>query len=142
MITATIEDTRKKIWSVLLKVEKALVEKNATEFEQLLSADFIGAAPTGQSFTKTDYINHHCQPGFGIVALTGNDINKSSIRIYHNTAVVNRRVHSTFKLPTGKILDYDVQRIEVFVQQNNEWLMASGQGTQVIPQAQPLVIEK
>ncbi len=142
MITETIEDTRKKVWSVLLRVEKALVDKNATEFEQLLSADFIGATPTGQSFTKTDYINHHCKPGFGILALTGNDIKKSSIRIYHNTAVINRRVHSTFKLPKGKILDYDVQRIEVFVQQNNEWLMVSGQGTQVIQQVLPLVFEK
>ena len=120
MITEAKEEARKKVWSVLLRVEKALVEKNATEFEKLLSADFIGAAPTGQSFTKTDYINHHCKPGFGIVALTGNDINKSSIRIYLNTAVINRRVHSTFKLPTGKILDYDVQRIEVFVQRSEE----------------------
>jgi hypothetical protein len=133
MITETTEEASKKIWSVLLRVERALVEKNATEFEQLLSADFIGATPTGASFTKTAYINHHCKPDFGIVALTGNDMNATTIRIYNDTAVVNRRVHSRFKLPTGKILDYDVQRIEVLIQQNNEWLMVSGQGTQVIP---------
>ncbi|HLA59627.1 MAG TPA: nuclear transport factor 2 family protein [Puia sp.] len=133
MITETKEEARKKIWPVLLRVEKALVEKNASELEQLLSADFIGATPTGAFFTKTAYISHHCKPGFGIVALTADDMNATTIRIYNDTAVINRRVHSRFKLPTGKILDYDVQRIEVLVQQNNEWRMVSGQGTQVIP---------
>lgn len=133
MITQTTEDARKKIWSVLLRVEKALVEKDASVLDQLLSADFIGVTPTGASFTKMAYINHHCKPGFGIIALSGNDIDKTSIRIYNDSAVINRRVHSRFKLPTGNILEYDVQRIEVFVHKNYEWLVVSGQGTQVIP---------
>jgi len=138
MNTETIEETRKNIWSVLLRLEKALVEKNALELQQLLSDDFIGATPTGAYFKKTAYINHHCKPGFGIMALTGDDLITTAIRIYDETAVINRRVHSRFKLPAGNILDYDVQRIEVFVRQNNEWLIVSGQGTQVIPVAQPV----
>jgi len=72
------------------------------------------------------------------MALTGDDLITTAIRIYDETAVINRRVHSRFKLPAGNILDYDVQRIEVFVRHNNEWLIVSGQGTQVIPVAQPV----
>ncbi|MEI9807443.1 MAG: nuclear transport factor 2 family protein [Bacteroidota bacterium] len=137
MIKETSSEIHKELWNVLLTIDKALVEKDALVFERLLSADFIGATPTGQFFTKTAYINHHCQPGFGIMALTGEDINTTSIRLYDNTAVVNRRVHSQFKLPTGNVLDYDVQRLEVFIKNGSEWVMVSGQGTQVSPLKQP-----
>ena len=117
-----------------------MVQKDAAVFEQLLSADFIGATPTGEYFTKTAYINHHCRPGFGIMSLTEEDIRDSSIRIYDHTAIINRRIHSQFKLPTGNVLEYDVQRIEVFVKNENGWKMVSGQGTQVkplVPEAPP-----
>jgi hypothetical protein len=137
MITNASDETRKDLWNVLLNVDKALVEKDPVAFEQLLSPDFIGATPMGESFTKTAYINHHCKPGFGVMAITSEDINTTSMRFYDDTAVVNRRVHAQFKLPTGELLDYDLQRIEVFVKNHNEWQMVSGQGTKIIPVNQP-----
>jgi hypothetical protein len=133
MIPQVKGEDLKAVWQVLLRLEKALVEKNPAELERILAADFIGAIPTGESFSKTAYINHHCTPGFGIVALSGQDMEASDIRMYNDTAVINRKVHSHFKLPTGLLLEYDVQRIEVFVKQNNKWLMVSGQGTKVLP---------
>ncbi|HEV7735850.1 MAG TPA: nuclear transport factor 2 family protein [Chlamydiales bacterium] len=129
--------TVQQVWDVLLDIDKALVEKNAETLERLLSADFIGAAPTGQSFKKDAYIQHHCKPGFGIMALTEEDLDAAAIRCYGNTAVVNRRVHSQFKLPTGNVLEYDVQRLEVLLKSNDEWKLISGQGTQVIQLARP-----
>ena len=137
MITPVSNDTLTNVWNVLLKIEEALVKKDAAAFEQLLSGDFIGAIPTGESFTKDAYIHHHCRPGIGIMALTGQDINTSSIQFYGNTAIINRRVHSQFKLPVGNIIEYDVQRIEVFVKSEGEWKLVSGQGTIVNLPNQP-----
>jgi hypothetical protein len=129
MNTQTSNETLSNVWNTLLKIEKALVEKDAVAFELLLSDDFIGAIPTGESFTKAAYIHHHCKTGIGVIALTGSDIDTSVVRFYNNTAVVNRRVHAQFKLPVGNVIAYDVQRIEVFVKRENEWQMVSGQGT-------------
>jgi hypothetical protein len=128
---------QQEIWSTLLTIDKALVQKDAKVFEQLLSPDFVGAIPTGAFFTKDAYIKHHCNNNFGVTALTEEDINSSTIRIYNNTAVVNRRAHAHFKFPTGKMTEYDVQRIEVLVKTNNQWIMVSGQGTQVMPIERP-----
>ena len=61
------------------------------------------------------------------------DMDNTSIRLFGNTAVVNPKAHSQFKLPTGNVVEYDVQRIEVLVKVNDQWIMVSGQGTQVIP---------
>ena len=133
MNTQTSNETLSNVWNVLLKIEKALVEKDAAAFELLLSDDFIGAIPTGESFTKAAYIHHHCKTVFGVIALAGEDINDSAVRFYNNTAVVNRRVHSQFKLPVGNLIEYDVQRIEVFVKRENEWQMVSGQGNDSKP---------
>ena len=129
MRTPASKETLTNVWNTLLKIEKALVEKDAAAFELLLSDDFIGAIPTGESFTKAAYIEHHCKTGFGVIALTGADTDTSAVRFYDNTAVVNRRVHAQFKLPAGNIIAYDVQRMEVFVKKENEWQMVSGQGT-------------
>ena len=137
MITGSLKETQENVWNVLLKVDKALVQKDAEAFGQLLSGDFIGATPTGEYFTKAAYIRHHCKPGFGIMSLTEEDISNSSIRIYDNTAIINRRIHSQFKLPTGNVLEYDVQRIEVLVKNEDGWKMVSGQGTQVKPFMHP-----
>lgn len=122
-----------EVWNVLLKFEKALVEKDRGTLDELLDPDFIGATPMGESFTKNDYINHHCIPGFGILALTGAGADSSSIRFFNETAVINRRVHSQFKLAVGDVLEYDVQRIEVFVKKEGRWRVVSGQGTRVVP---------
>jgi ketosteroid isomerase-like protein len=121
-----------EVWNTLLDIDKALVQKDATALEGLVSSDFIGAAPTGQSFKKDAYIQHHCKPGFGIMALSEEGIDDAAFRFYGDTAVVNRRAHSQFKLPTGNVVEYDVQRLEVLLKSDNQWQLVSGQGTQVM----------
>jgi len=126
-----------EIWDTLLLIDKALAKKNATVFENLLSADFVGTIPTGDYFNKQEYIQHHCNNNFGVTSIIEDDINEDSIRFYNDTAVVNRRAHTHFKLPGGNIIEYDVQRIEVLVKINYQWVVVSGQGTQVMPMVQP-----
>ena len=133
MITTTTDERSSNVLHMVLELEKALVQKDAAAMGQLLTEDFIGANPTGEWYTKNDYITFHCKPGAGIMALNEVDKNATAIRFYNDTAVINRRVRSQFKLPTGDIMEYDVQRIEVVVKKNNEWKIASGQGTKVIP---------
>ena len=137
MTTETLNRDQIQIWNILSRIQDALINKDAAALDELHTADFIGAIPTGNSFAKEEYVKHHCNPHFGIVSLTNEDISKASIRFYNNTAVVNRRVHSQFKLPTGNIIDYDVQRIEVFIKTSGEWKLVSGHGTQVKPLGQP-----
>ncbi|HEX5025093.1 MAG TPA: nuclear transport factor 2 family protein [Agriterribacter sp.] len=132
-----VNSDMQQIWDTLLVIDNALVQKDAAVFEKLLSADFVGAIPTGAYFKKEAYIHHHCNINFGVISLTEDHINASSIRLYNDTAVVNRRVHAHFKLPAGNIIEYDVQRIEVLVKISDRWVMVSGQGTQVMPMAQP-----
>jgi hypothetical protein len=138
MVTDVLTETRHHVWKTLLDIDRALVEKNAQALESALSPDFIGAIPTGEVFKKTLYIDRHCRPGLGIIALSGEDITQAAIRFYGNTAVINRRVHTQFKLPTGNVLDYDVQRTEVLVKENQVWQLVSGQGTRIIPIDQPI----
>lgn len=136
MVTTIAEQTQ-QVWNSLLKIDKALVEKDAAILESSLSTDFMGGTPTGALFPKAAYIAHHCKPGFGIMSLTEEDVSAATIRFFDNTAVVNRRVRSQFKLPTGVVLEYDVQRIEVLTEKNNEWQLVGGQGTQVVAVKQP-----
>lgn len=133
MLTETFADSRTDVWNVMIKLENALINKDPFELDELIADDFIGATPTGEAFDKMSYIKHHCIPGFGIMALSGQDMEASNIRLYNDTAVINRRVHSQFKIPNGELLEYDVQRIEVFAKINDEWQLVSGQGTKVIP---------
>jgi hypothetical protein len=137
MSLATFNEDHEEIWNVLLRIDKALVQKDAAAFEQLLAADFVGAIPTGASFAKAAYISHHCNNNFGVVALAEEEMNAASIRLYHNSAVVNRRVHAHFKSPAGNLTEYDVQRIEVLLKIDHEWKLVSGQGTQVMPVNKP-----
>ena len=133
MITIITDERRNKVLQTVLDLEKALVQKDAVTIDQLLTEDFIGANPAGESYTKDAYIAFHCKPGAGIVALKEKGANATAIRFYHDTAVVNRRTHAQFKLPTGDIMEYDVQRIEVLVKKDKEWKVVSGQGTKIIP---------
>ena len=123
---------KEKIWNTLLQFEKALVEKDSVQLKALLVNDFIGAIPTGRSFTKDAYIRHHCQPGMGLMNLNAGDMSTASIRIYNNTAIINRSVSVKRKEPSGTVVDVVVQRIEVFLKENGTWKIAAGQGTQVV----------
>ena len=122
---------KEKIYNLIVSLEKALVAKDSVKLNSILTEDFIGAIPSGDWFTKADYIKYHCRPGVGLSDLKTEPIEKTNIRMYGTTAVVNRRVSVIRTWPDGRQEDLTVQRIEVCVKQKDDWKIVSGQGTRV-----------
>ncbi len=98
------ELSQKKVLDALSLVDRAQVEKDAQALDNALADNFIGATPTGEYFAKPAYIKHHCIPGFGLISLTHDDRRNTIIRFFGNTAVINRRVQVSYKIPNGTVL--------------------------------------
>ncbi|MFN2437821.1 MAG: nuclear transport factor 2 family protein [Chitinophagaceae bacterium] len=127
------QSDKEKVWDLIVQLDNAIVKKDSGKLKQLLTEGFIGVVPSGEVFTKNNYISHHVKPGVGLMALTGHDINNATIRASPTIAIVNRRVHAKVKTLDGVENEFDVQRIEVCIKENGGWLIASGQGTRVSP---------
>jgi hypothetical protein len=130
---------KEKVWELIVQLDKAIVSKDSNKMKQILTNGFIGVIPTGEVFTKNNYISHHTKPFIGLTALTGQDITTAAIRVSPTIAIVNRRVHAKLKTPEGSENEFDVQRIEVCIKENDRWFIASGQGTRVNPEVLPKV---
>ncbi len=125
------------IVKLVADLDRALVAKDSVTLNRLLTDDFLGAIPSGAAFSKAEYIAHHCRPGVGLQALDSSKHPPATVRVFGDTAVVNRRVHARLRFPDGAEREFDVQRIEVFVGVNGAWTLASGQGTEVNPELRP-----
>lgn len=125
------QSEKEKIYNLIISFEKALVNKDSVKLKNLLSEDFIGAIPSGDWFNKRDYIKYHCRPGIGLSDLKTEPLEKTNIRIYNSTAIVNRRVSVVRVWPDGQRENLEVQRLEVCIKQKGEWRIVSGQGTRV-----------
>jgi len=120
------------IHQTIVALDQALVAKDSVTLKNLLTDDFIGAVPSGDWFYKSDYIRYHCRPGMGLIQLNTQPINKTNIRFFGNTAIINRRVEAVRLWPDGKKENLTVQRIEVCTKINNQWKIVGGQGTKVM----------
>jgi len=112
-------------------LDRAIVARDAAGLTALLSDDFVGTTPLGQSFAKGDYIKFHCQAHAGPQEIVAGSLDASRIRIHGNCAVVNRRVQVRKSGPGGRVEVFAVQRIEVAVRCRGKWQLVSGQGTRV-----------
>lgn len=132
--TGAIADTpAQSVWMAIRALDRAIVTKDRPALAGLLTDDFVGAIPNGMAFDKKAYIEHHCRPGMGLQALEGQDIEKATIRIFGDAAIVNRVVHARRVEASGAAIEYDVRRIEVLIRADGVWRVASGQGTQIVP---------
>jgi hypothetical protein len=102
----------------------------------LLTEDFIGVMPSGEYFNKAAFVRHYCVRDLGLMGVRGHDINAATIRVYGNTAIVNRKIHDDIKLSDGSRPEFDVQRIECCIKQNGKWQIASSQATVINPAQQ------
>ena len=125
------QSDKEKVWELIVQLDNAIVSKDSIKMKQLLTNGFIGVIPSGETFTKNNYIIYHTKPGYGLSALTGHDINTATIRVSPTIAIINRRVHAKVKTPDGSESEFDVQRIEICIKENDRWQIASGQGTRV-----------
>jgi hypothetical protein len=122
---------KEKVWNIVLQLDKSLVAKDSLALNEILTDDFVGAVPTGMSYSKRNYIRFHCQAKGGLVSIKSGEMQDATIRFYGNTSIINRRVAAQRKGPEGQVADLTVQRIEVCVKEKGKWIIAGGQGTQV-----------
>jgi hypothetical protein len=129
---ANAQSPKDDILNLVVSLDNSIVKKDSIKIKSLLSDDFIGTIPTGESFPKAQYIRFHCRPNVGLLSINMIDKDRTSVRLYGNSAIVNRRVNVSKKAPDGSVRNFDVQRIEVCIQQHGNWYIAAGQGTEVI----------
>ncbi len=129
---ANAQSAKDEVLNLVVSLDNSIVKKDSIKIKTLLTEDFIGTIPTGESFLRAMYIRFHCRPNLGLMSINGIDKDKISVRLYGNCAVVNRRVHVSKKAPGGTVRSFDVQRIEVCIQKQGKWYIAAGQGTEVI----------
>ena len=126
------QSAKDEVLNLVVSLDNSIVKKDSIKIKSLLSEDFIGTIPTGETFSRDPYIRFHCRPNVGLISINGIDKDRTIIRLYANAAVVSRRVHVSKKAPDGSLRSFDVQRIEVCIQQQGRWYIAAGQGTEVI----------
>jgi hypothetical protein len=123
---------RQAVLDVVHALDKAIVARDARGLGTLLLPDFIGVVPSGEAFTKNPYIAFHTRPSEGLVAIESVDGIKPAVRVYEGRfALVNRRLAVRRADPTGQVVAYEVQRLEVLRFEQGRWAIASGQGTRV-----------
>ncbi len=135
LITSYVGDaqsTKDEVLNLVISLDSSIIKKDSVKLKSLLTEDFIGTIPTGESFSRNLYIRFHCRPNVGLISINGIDKDRTSVRLYGNSAVVNRRVHVSKKAPDGSLRSYDVQRIETCIQRKGRWYISTGQGTEVI----------
>ena len=131
-INLLAQSDKEQVWELIIQLDNAIVSKDSNKLKQILTNGFIGVIPTGEMFTKSNYITYHTNLGVGLIELTGHDINAAIIRVSPTMGIVNRRVHAKVKTPDGNENENDVQRIEICIKENGRWFIASGQGTSVV----------
>lgn len=131
MQLANGQSAKDEVMNLVVSMDSSIVKKDSTKIKSLLTDDFIGTIPSGESFPKDLYIRFLCRPNEGNMSINSKDKEKTSVRFYGNSAIVNRLVHVSQKSPDGFVRSFDVQRIEVCVQQQGRWYIASAQGTEV-----------
>lgn len=133
------QNDKEKVWDLVVELDNAIVSKDSNKMKQLLTNGFIGVIPSGEVFTKTNFIIYHTKAGYGLTALTGHDINTATIRVSPTIAIINRRIHTKVKTPDNNETEFDVQHIEICIKENDRWKIASGQGTRVNYEGLPKV---
>jgi hypothetical protein len=133
LLTNTLfaQTEKERVWSLIVQLDRSLVAKDSVLLNEILTEDFIGAVPTGMSYSKRNYIRFHCQPKGGLVSIKSGEMQDATVRFYGNTSIVNRKVAAQRKGPDGMMTDLVVQRIEVCIMEKGKWIIAAGQGTQV-----------
>ena len=118
------------IMNIEQELTNALLKSDASVFDRYTAANFIFTDPGGGLGHKTEMI---ASMKAGDFKFESSKIDSMKVQVYGNTAVANYR--TTDK---GKIKDFDVSGqyrwTDVFVKQNDRWLLVAGQGTPIAQQ--------
>ena len=118
------------IMNIEQELTNALLKSDASVFDRYTADNFIFTDPGGGLGHKTEMI---ASMKAGDFKFESSKIDSMKVQVYGNTAVANYR--TTDK---GKIKDFDVSGqyrwTDVFVKQNDRWLLVAGQGTPIAKQ--------
>jgi hypothetical protein len=118
---------------LIKQMDKAIANKDSVTLKNILTEDFIGSVPNGQSFNKKSYITYYCSPQSKVRELKEEPTADWSVRIYTNIAIVNRTVTALVKtVGKDKPVEIQLRRLEVCLKIKGKWFVASGQGTEVL----------
>ena len=118
------------IMNIEQELTNALLKSDASVFDRYAADDFIFTDPGGSLGHKAAMI---ASMKAGDFKFESSKIDSMKVQVYGNTAVVTYR--TTDK---GKIKDFDISGqyrwTDVFVKQNDRWLLVAGQGTPIAQQ--------
>jgi hypothetical protein len=123
---------KQSVINLLKQMDKAVAGKDSVTLKKILADDFVGSIPNGQSFNKKNYITFYCNPQSKVRELKEEPATNWNVRLFGNTAVVNRTVTSLVKTTSNKPAEVHLQRLEVCVKIKDKWLITAQQGTEVL----------
>jgi len=119
--------------SLIIQFDNALTKKDSISLNKILTDDFIGSIPNGQTFYKKSFITSLCKPQSRTREIKDESSNSWNIKISNDCAIVNRTVIYLVKT-TGKEkpVEIKVKKLEVCLKVKGKWMIASVQGTEVL----------
>jgi hypothetical protein len=124
---------RENVVNLIKQFDKAVAKKDSVTLKNIITDNFIGSIPNGQSYNKKSFITYNCNPHSKIRELKDESSSGWNIIISDDCAIVNRTVTYSVKTP-GKesVSEIKIKKLEVCLKIKNKWMLASVQGTEVL----------
>ena len=119
--------------NLIKQFDTAIAKKDSLTLSKILTDDFTGSIPNGQSFNKKSFITNACNPHSKNRDIKEEPSTGWNIKILNDCAIVNRKITYLVKT-SGKEnpVEIKVKKLEVCLKVKGRWMMASVQGTEVL----------
>ena len=132
-LIAQTNKEKDNVINLIKQFDKAHTKKDSVALGKLLTEDFIGSIPNGQSFQKKYYITYSCSPTSRVREIKEEGTANWNIKIVNDCAIVNRNLTYLIKTAGGnKPVEIKIKKLEVCLKLKNKWMIASVQGTEVL----------
>lgn len=130
--TAQTNKEKDIVINLIKQFDKALAKKDSVALDKLLTEDFIGSIPNGESFDKKSFISYHCSPISRVRDIKEEGTSKWNIKLAKDYAIINRFVTYFAKTGGKDKVEIKVKKLEVCLKLKNKWMITSLQGTEVL----------
>jgi hypothetical protein len=118
---------RDNVINLIKQFDKAIAKKDSVTLQKILTEDFTGTIPNGESFKKNLFIQYHCNPHSKTRDIKDESTKNWNIKISEGCAIINRVV--TYLYKNNEVI---VKRLDVCLKIKGKWFVASGQATEVL----------
>lgn len=118
---------RDNVINLIKQFDKAIAKKDSVTLQKILTEDFSGTIPNGESFNKNSFIKFHCNPQSKSREVKEEPTKSWNIKISDGCAIVNRDVTYLYKTNEVK-----VKRLDICLKIKGKWFVASGQATEIL----------